>query len=109
MRFLNNLFRKRRDIRHVNREFEPVQYLGSSVKFRMETIHRLEEISNKAAQLREQQEAMAAECCELLGCVPDSQQLDAEFASDIVYMGTPIGQVFDSIIQYREMRDKKCQ
>lgn len=110
MRFLN-LFRKRRVEPPVNvtRQYEPVQYLGKgAVGFRIDTIQRLEDIANKAAQLREQQEALAAECCELLGCDPDGQELDTDYATEIVYMGLPIGQAFDSIIQYREMRDKEC-
>lgn len=96
--------------KRVERDLEPFEYLnGGIVRFEMKTMHRLEEIQTRAAYLREQQEALAAEACELLNCDPDGDELDTDYATEIVYMGTPVGTALDSIIQYREMRGKKCQ
>lgn len=110
MRSLIDYFRRRK-VRLLNRSpLPPVQYCGKGlVRFEMRTIERLEGISNKAAQLREQMEALAAETCELLGCDVEGAEVDTDYATEIVYMGTPIGTALDSIITYRELRDKECQ
>jgi hypothetical protein len=107
MKFLEWFFR-RQTSRHS--PLEPVQYIGNgTVKLNLQTIQRLEEIANKAAYHREQQEALAVECCELLGCDATGQEIDTDYACEIVYMGSPIGEALDNIITYREMRGKKCQ
>ena len=110
MRRLIDFFRRRQVLVNDRSPCEPVNYCGDGlVRFQMRTISRLEDISNKSAQLREQMEALAAEACELLGCDPDGVEVDTDYATEIVYMGTPVGTAMDSIITYREMREKECQ
>ena len=103
-KFFRRLARKR------SCELEPMEYLQTgTVRFRMETLQRVEDIRSRAAWHREQMEALAAEACELLNCDPSGQEIDTDYATEIVYMGTPVGTALDSIIQYRDMKEKKCQ
>lgn len=51
-------------------------------------VDRLRQIANRAAWIREQQEAMAAECC-LACCVdPNSESIERDWCEEIVYHGT---------------------
>lgn len=89
---------------------QPIEFISTNtVRFTMATLQRLEDLHNRGAWMREQQEAAAAECCELLNCDPDGGEVDTDYATEIIYMGTPIGAALDSIIQYREMRDNQCR
>lgn len=91
-------------------DLEPFEFEGRGlVRFQMASMHRLEDIAAKAAFYREQMEALAAEACELLNCDPSGAELDTDYATEIVYMGTPIGEALDSIITYRNMKEKECQ
>lgn len=84
---------------------EPVEYAKGSVKFNMETLERLSDIKTRAAYHREQMEALAEECCELLSCDTNKDELDCEFAREIVYAGRDIGGAMDAIIDYRSLRE----
>lgn len=108
-RLLNSL-RSRRVLIRERLPLKPFEFLGSGlVRFDMSTMHRVEEIANLAAYHREQMEALAAECCELLGCEVNGPELDTDYATEIVYMGTPIEEALDNIITYKKLRDKQCQ
>lgn len=87
---------------------QPIEFVSTNtVRFTMATLQRLEDLHNRGAWMREQQEAAAAECCELLGVDPDGGGYETDIASEIIYMGMPVGTALDHIIKNRERR--QCQ
>lgn len=58
-------------------------------------MERLYQISGRAAWHREQQEALAAECCRLFYVDPDQVSNDRDLCEDIVYSGIRPDDVVD--------------
>lgn len=54
----------------------------------MTRMERLRHLHAKAKQLYDQLDAMAGECCELMGVDPESNSNDADRCRDIIFHGT---------------------
>ena len=50
-------------------------------------MNRLQGIHFKASQLRKQQDALAAEVCELCGIDPNADTLERDWCNEVVYDG----------------------
>lgn len=53
-----------------------------------QTIDRLTHLQIRSSLLRNELEAMAAECCKLLGVDPESESIDRDWCDEIVFHGT---------------------
>lgn len=69
--------------------------------YHQSTVDRLEHLYSVGIALRERAEAAQAECVELMGFDPESEDIEADMCRDIVLCGVPVAQVIENIDQGR--------
>lgn len=67
-----------------------------------QTLDRLTHLHARGSLLRNELEAMAAECCTLLGVDPESESIDRDWCDEIVFHGTAPTLVIQRIEANRE-------
>lgn len=80
---------------------KPVEFSrDGSVAVSTETHRRLIHLETLGFQLRERQEAAAAELCYLLGVDPDEDSIAADWCKDVVYNGVPLGIAIEHVARH---------